>query len=344
MTLRNIILERREKTRKVPDEFAFLQLEQDDGGTVLDISEGGLRFESFAPIQEHGPIHFWFSLNLRERIEAWGEVAWTGQEGKSGGLKFLSLSERGREQIRDYLGRFSPQKPTASTATRDTDAVATFVARARPRQFSIPTPTAKRESGEASIPFPANAETSASGVLVPMQRHLAAMRRQLIIGLLIGAGVAAIVAFGAIKLSQHFSENRAAPKPTVELPGQSAPPEPGSPSVAGPATNAMHADVSAITEQKKGPVAPRAPAAPSTDTTTRLSRSKNPLTPDQLWTLVQAGNSTAAEALAELYIKGEGVPQSCAQARVLLLVASEKRNAAAIKRLADLDKEGCPAN
>jgi TPR repeat protein len=60
--------------------------------------------------------------------------------------------------------------------------------------------------------------------------------------------------------------------------------------------------------------------------------------------MVQAGNSTAAAALAELYIKGDGVPQNCAQARVLLLVASEKRNTAAIKRLSDLDKEGCPAN
>jgi hypothetical protein len=344
MTLRNIILERREKTRKVPDQFAFLQLEQDDGGAVLDISEGGLRFESFAPIQEHELMHFWFSLNLRERIEAWGELAWTGPERKSGGLKFLSLSEGGREQIREYLGRSSLEKLAARTATRDTDAVATFVARARPRQSSFPTPTAKRESREASAPFLASGETAASGVLVPMQRHLAAMRRQLIKGLLLGAGVAAIVAFGAIKLSQYFGENRTAPKPTVELPVQSAPPESGSPSVAAPATNTRHTDVLAIAEQKKGPVAPRAQEAPPTDTTTRLTRSKNTLTPDQLWTLVQTGNSTAAAALAELYIKGEGVPQSCAQARVLLLVASEKRNAAAIKRLANLDKEGCPAN
>jgi TPR repeat protein len=59
---------------------------------------------------------------------------------------------------------------------------------------------------------------------------------------------------------------------------------------------------------------------------------------------VQAGNSKAAVALAELYIKGEGVPQNCQQARILLLVASEKRNEAAIKRLQELDKDKdtCP--
>src|SRR5258706_13208300 len=100
MTLRNVTLERREKTRTVPNEFAFLQLEQDDGGTGLDNSEGGLRFESFAPIQEHGPIHFWFSLNLRERIEAWGEVALTGAGRKSGGLKLLSVSGGWRDHSR----------------------------------------------------------------------------------------------------------------------------------------------------------------------------------------------------------------------------------------------------
>ena len=344
MTLRNIILERREKARKVPDQFAFLQLEQDDGGTVLDISEGGLRFESFGPVQEHGPIHFWFSLNLRERIEAWGEVAWTGPEQKSGGLKFLSLSEGGREQIREYLARPSPQKPTAKTGGLDTDAVASFVARARPPQSSnLPL---KRETREASIPFPANAEASASGVLVPMQRHLAAMRRQLIMGLLIGMCAAGIVAFAAIRISQYFREDRAVSKPSVELPTQPGPVS-GSTSVAPPAASGTPTDVFAISNQKRGPAVVRAPASPATppaDATAHTSRPKNPLRPDQLWTLVQAGNGTAAAALAELYIKGEGVPQSCAQARVLLLVASEKRNAAAIKRLADLDKEGCPAN
>jgi TPR repeat protein len=67
------------------------------------------------------------------------------------------------------------------------------------------------------------------------------------------------------------------------------------------------------------------------------------MNPTELWGEVQAGNSKAALELAELYIKGDGVPQNCQQARVLLLVASEKRNTAAIKRLHDLDKgTACP--
>jgi hypothetical protein len=341
MTLRNVTLERREKTRTVPNEFAFLQLEQDDGGTVLDISEGGLRFESFAPIQEHGPIHFWFSLNLRERIEAWGEVAWTDAERKSGGLKFLSLSEGGRDQIREYIARSSPQEAPAKIGTRGMDAVATFVSRARPRQSTLFAP--KRETRDTSIPFPLTAEPATGGVLVPMQRHLAVMRRQLIVGLLIGACAAGIIAFAAIKFSRNIQDGRATAKPPAELP---APAEQatGSALFAPPAASGPTTDVFAISNQKKGGLPARAAASPPADAAGHASRLKNNLTPDQLWTLVQAGNSTAAAALAELYIKGAGVPQSCAQARVLLLVASEKRNAAAIKRLAELDKGGCPAN
>src|ERR1700737_4588384 len=84
---RNMTLDRRHKFRKVPDKFAFLQLERDDGGTVLDVSEGGLRFETFAPVRQNGLVHFWFSLNLRDRIEAWGELVWTTAAKNSGGLR-----------------------------------------------------------------------------------------------------------------------------------------------------------------------------------------------------------------------------------------------------------------
>jgi PilZ domain len=342
MTLRNITLERREKIRKVPDEFAFLQLEQDDGGKVLDISEGGLRFESFSPVREEpDPIHFWFSLNLRERIEGWGELAWTDARRESGGLKFLRLAEGAREQIREYLSKSSPQKIPAITVAPQLDAVAKFVSRARPQASTLF--PAKGGTGGASIPFPAAAATPAGGVLVPMERHLSAVRRQLIIGLLIGASVAGIVAFSAIKFSQYFGEHPPAAKPTAEVPAQPAPVS-GSPAAAHPDAGSPPTDVFAISSQKKTGAAARPPATPAVQAGNQTRLPKTPLTPDQLWTMVQAGNSTAAAALAELYIKGDGVPQSCAQARVLLLVASEKRNAGAIKRLADLDKEGCPAN
>ena len=339
MTLRNINLERREKPRNVPDQFVFLQLEGDDGGTVLDISEGGLRFESFAPIQQSGPIHFWFSLNLRERIEAWGEVAWMDEARKSGGLRFLRLSDEGRAQIHECISRASVQEIPARIGPRETGAFSTIVSRAQPRRTTNFTGT--RESGHSSIPFPAHREVAAGGMLVPMQRHLAAMRRQLIVGVLLGACVAGTLFFAGIKFSQYRHENAAAAKAPAETT-----PESGSPSTPreSPGASSAPTDVFAIGNQKKRGTGTRIPNAPPTETGGNASGQKKTITPDQLWTMVQAGNSTAAAALAELYIKGAGVPQSCAQARVLLLVASEKGNAAAIKRLAELDKTACPPN
>jgi hypothetical protein len=341
MTLRNIFLERREKTRKVPHQFAFLQLEHDDGGKVLDISEGGLRFESFAPVRESNPIHFWFSLNLRERIEGWGELAWTDAGGKSGGLKFVRLSEGGHEQVREYLSGLAPRKVRPDTEAREADSVATFPSRSRPRESSIF--SAKGGNAEGNVLFPTSPETAGAGYLVPLQRHLAALQRQWLIGMLIGACVGGIVTFAAFKFSQYLHKRDVPAKTAVELPAQTESPA-SSTSIAAPPVSASPKDVFAISNPKKEAAAARTPTPPPRESNAPINRQKTPLTPDQLWTLVQAGNSTAAAALAELYIKGDGVPQSCAQARVLLLVASEKRNAAAIKRLASLDKEGCPAN
>ena len=65
-------------------------------------------------------------------------------------------------------------------------------------------------------------------------------------------------------------------------------------------------------------------------------------TPQQLWFALQTGNTKAAVALADLYTLCNGVPVNCEQARILLLVASEKNNAEASKKLEELDQGGCP--
>ena len=61
----------------------------------------------------------------------------------------------------------------------------------------------------------------------------------------------------------------------------------------------------------------------------------------QLWSAVEAGDSSAEAALAELYLAGEGVPRSCEQARVLLRAATKKGNTAAGQQLRKLNNNGC---
>jgi hypothetical protein len=377
-------LDRRRKFRKVPDKFAFLQLERDDGGTVLDVSEGGLRFETFAPVYQNGPVHFWFSLNLRDRIEAWGELVWTNAGKRSGGLRFLHLSEEARAQIREWISRSSSKQEVpdeeflrravaadapAGIGASEPDAVAKFVSKARPQHATFS--SGAEGAGVSSTLFPILRKVEARGELVPVQRYLSAKRRQLILGLLLGTSISATVAVSAIKYSNYRQENRGLGRAAAEFSeqksgGEALPSVPMSPSAA----NAGSAELFFTGKQKRGAVRDHAPSNPlaatdghasphapeprASNQSARTNRQPHPngnrseqkasVTPEQLWASVQIGSSKAAVALADLYIKGQGVPQNCSQARVLLLIASEKRNTEAIKRLEELDKTGCPVN
>jgi hypothetical protein len=381
---RNMDLNRRQQFRKVPEKLAFLQLERDDGGTVLDVSEGGLRFETFAPVLQSGPVHFWFSLNLRDRIEAWGEVVWTNAAKKSGGLRFLRLSEEARAHIREWMAevasrQVSDGKTAPSTGAEGTpgkiemgkwDAVAAFVSKARPRRLTLL--AGGEDSGGSSSGASIRPETLQQGSgLVPVQKYLAAKRKQLIFGIVLGMCISGTFAMAAFKYSNYRRQIRDAEK----LAGESRAArlgtevQPPARALATPAAPySAPRDIFSPGKQKRGtssdntptnqkatatwPQSSHAMEPPGLAASTGSSRQPHSIddasqrpqsrTPAQLWASVQAGNSKAAVELAELYIQGEGVPQNCAQARVLLLVASEKRNAGAIKRLQDLDKTGCP--
>jgi hypothetical protein len=381
MNMRNINLDRRQKIRKTPAQFVFVQLERDDGGSVLDVSEDGLRFETFAPAPQKGPVHLWFSLNLRERIEAWGEVVWTEAARKCGGLRFLRLSDEDRAQIREWISRPAVQESAeeeflqrrvetempARRKENEIDAVARFVSKARQQAVAV-LPGAE-SVGAGSTLFPEPMEVAASGELVPMQRYLSAKRRQLILGLFLGMCISASMAVAAIKLSNYRQEKIESGRARPGLMAQESRSDAAtSPATASSATSGTSPDVFGERKQNLGVGKVRKPNVPATETgghaisgaqqttasnsSTQVAprpissdtegRPKTTMTPQQLWASVQTGNTKSAVALAELYINGEGVPQNCNQARVLLLVASEKRNAAAIKRLAELDKTGCP--
>src|SRR5947208_6356567 len=101
---------RRRFIRKVPGDPAFIQIERDEVGKVLNVSEGGLSFRSVTPVPKILPVYFWFSFNLKDRIEAMGEVAWTDLSRTVGGLRFTQISQAGREQIQKWLSRLRTEE------------------------------------------------------------------------------------------------------------------------------------------------------------------------------------------------------------------------------------------
>ncbi len=60
-----------------------------------------------------------------------------------------------------------------------------------------------------------------------------------------------------------------------------------------------------------------------------------------LWKAVGKGNLAATMTLSDMYLRGDGVPKSCDQARVLLDAAARKGGKAAAERLRNLQAFGC---
>jgi TPR repeat protein len=60
-----------------------------------------------------------------------------------------------------------------------------------------------------------------------------------------------------------------------------------------------------------------------------------------LWKSIAKHNGPAMLELADLYLKGDGVPKSCDQARVLLDSAARRGMARAGQRLRNLQAFGC---
>ncbi len=99
-----MVTERRQSPRCKPFGSVYLNLASDNGGIVIDASEDGLQFQAVAPVEhDDGPMPVWFTLNPANRIETVGEVVWTDETKKTGGLRFTNLEGESRLQIRKRL-------------------------------------------------------------------------------------------------------------------------------------------------------------------------------------------------------------------------------------------------
>jgi hypothetical protein len=142
---------RRRGTRLPVEGLAYVNFEPDNGGVVLNISEGGLCFRSTNPVQQTSTIRFWFSgrgsrvaadgrvvwmEDFHRKsgfrfIEAESELAWTDTSRKMGGLRFTNLPAGAREEIRDWINQHTapaaakkapppfPSSPSWSATRRD---------------------------------------------------------------------------------------------------------------------------------------------------------------------------------------------------------------------------------
>ncbi len=151
------------------------------------------------------------------------------------------------------------------------------------------------------------------------------------------------------------ADAKPATKPEAEAAVPSEPAQPSSPrspiAASGPRDIAPDSLALASDHAAKSPPAPAAEAENPGESELILAwqylegqggKPRDPTAASQLlWSAVKKGNLTAETTLANLYLRGEGVPKNCDQARVLLSAASDKGDPEAKRKLLELDRTGC---
>ncbi len=96
--------ERRQIPRTAIDRLAYIHIEPDNGGIVLNLSGEGLCFHSFAPVERNGSFRFSL-LEQNRRISVCGELAWTDEIQKIGGVRFTTLTTEARQQVETWISQ-----------------------------------------------------------------------------------------------------------------------------------------------------------------------------------------------------------------------------------------------
>jgi hypothetical protein len=115
--------DRRQTPRTKLVEIAYIGMGPENGGLVLDVSDGGLSFHSVAPVREAETINFLLSLRGHSRIHGSGEVVWTNDVKTVCGMRFTSLSAGAREHISNWTNQsriaVTPREEVISAAPPD---------------------------------------------------------------------------------------------------------------------------------------------------------------------------------------------------------------------------------
>ena len=96
--------DRRSHPRRRCEQLDYTDFGPDNGGILLDLSEGGLGFQGVEAVTEGQLIHLKFTLpGASTNIKADARVARTNDSRKGGGLRFVDLSEDARQRVRAWV-------------------------------------------------------------------------------------------------------------------------------------------------------------------------------------------------------------------------------------------------
>src|SRR5579872_1171060 len=183
--------ERRHTPRSTLFPYTTLFRSPNNGGIVLNVSDGGLCFHSFDPVPRNGKVRFWFSDN-GQRIEADATLAWTDEK-QTGGLRFAALPTEAREKIRDWVDHPAPT-PTADVRSSRVPWSSAFPSLAGGSYDKGQDKGKNQGKDKKAVPVDSASLIVASpGVKVPLPSS--AFSRGLVTGLMIAAVAVAAILF-----------------------------------------------------------------------------------------------------------------------------------------------------
>jgi PilZ domain len=370
--------DKRRFVRKRTDQLVYAELGPDNGSILLNLSEGGCSFQSIAPVREER-MRFTVSVGDGCKLEGDAQVIWSDIAKKTGGLRFLNPSQELQEQVRKWLerspvtedGRLDP-KAVGSQANRrrrelreEARAAAKLARKQGPKKIrakpdvevkgQLPTRWVP-EANTATVQVASNASASANEATSQMEDRNVGGTWRGIAGIVLAALV--LIALGVYRRElghrlMSLGSSLAGDEQKAKAGAPAAAEVPAVPEQAGadakPAVMSEGKDGSRETDQGGGaaPIGKEqiVPATKVSMATAKRSASQQASTSEgisSLWRSVENGDIRAEVLLADRYIRGEGVPQSCAQARVLLEAAAKRGSAEAQQKLDKLVPGGCP--
>ena len=162
--------DRRLYSRQAIRTLAYVELDEGNGGIVLNISEGGLSVQAFASVMEDVLPSVRFQLSESDDwIHANARITWTGESRKLAGLEFVDLAEDSRSRIKEWLIReaLPPAPPSESLASSKVGEPQASLAARVTRE-----PTVSPASAPQPVSLPENhavAEAPAAEFQVPVQ-------------------------------------------------------------------------------------------------------------------------------------------------------------------------------
>jgi PilZ domain/SPOR domain len=100
----DMVEERRQHARLIPNSPLFVSLDDFKSGLLLDLSEGGLAVASLVPRNLDEVISVAFDLpEGRGRIETRSQIAWTRDSGHLTGVRFVDLDDPSRQQLEEWI-------------------------------------------------------------------------------------------------------------------------------------------------------------------------------------------------------------------------------------------------